>query len=91
MIFITTYRLKPFMSKDETRELMSVFAEKGVGPGVTAHYFAADGSQGVVIGEQDDAAVIYENIVNYAEWIEYEIKPFITIEQAVPLIAAYLG
>ncbi len=91
MIFITTYRIKPFISKDETRELMSVFAEKGAGPGATAHYFAADGSGGLVISEQDDAAAIYQNVVNYTQWVEYETKPFVTIEQAVPLISAYLG
>ncbi len=91
MIFITTYRIKPFISKDETRELMSVFAKEGAGPGATAHYFAADGSQGVVISEYDDAAAAYENIVNYAPWMEFETQPFITIEQAVPLISAYLG
>lgn len=91
MIFITTYRTKPFMSKDETRELMQTFAEKGVGPGVTAHYLAADGSQGLVIGEQDSAAAMYEVLVNYGQWIEYETKPFLTIEEAVPLIASWVG
>jgi hypothetical protein len=91
MIFITTYRVKPFMSKDEVREVMSVFQARGGGTGVVAHYFAADGSQGVVISEQDDAAALYENIVDYIPWIEYETKPFLTIEQAAPLIAAWLG
>ena len=46
MIFITTYRIKQ-LSKDETKELMGVFADKGVPSTVKAHYVAADGSQGV--------------------------------------------
>jgi hypothetical protein len=40
MIFITTYKIKPFLSKDETRKLLEVFAKEGAGPGTTAHYVA---------------------------------------------------
>ena len=53
MIFITTYRIKQ-LSKDETKELMGVFADKGVPSTARAHYVAADGSHGVVIAEADD-------------------------------------
>jgi hypothetical protein len=28
----------------------------------------------------------YRNILNYTEWIEYDTKVMLTIEQAVPLI-----
>jgi hypothetical protein len=49
MIFITTYKVKPFLSKEETAELMGVFAKEGVAPGTSAHYVAADGIHGVVI------------------------------------------
>ena len=55
MIFITTYKVKPFLSQDETRKLMNVYAKEGEAPGTTAHYVAADGSHGVVIAESDDA------------------------------------
>jgi hypothetical protein len=47
VIFITTYRIKQ-LSRDETKKLMSVFAEKGVPSTVKAHYVAADGSQGLL-------------------------------------------
>ena len=90
MIFITTYRIKQ-ISKDETRELMGVFADKGVVGNVTAHYLAADGSQGVLIAEEDDLEETYRNILNYSEWIEYDTKPYLTIEQAVPHIVDYIG
>lgn len=86
MIFITTYRIKPFMSKEETQELMSVFAEKGAAPGTTAHYVAADGSHGVVISESNDPSEGYRSILNYGQWIEYETSVMLTIEQAVPHI-----
>ena len=86
VIFITTYKIKA-LSRDETKELMSVFSEKGVASTVKAHYVAADGSCGVVISEADDLEEAYRSILNYTQWIEYDTKPFLTIEQAVPHIA----
>ncbi|HEY5188623.1 MAG TPA: DUF3303 family protein [Solirubrobacteraceae bacterium] len=86
MILITTYKLKPFLTRDETRELMGVFAEKGAAPGTTAHYVAADGSHGVVIAETDDIEAGYRNLLNYTQWIEYETSVVLKIEQAVPHI-----
>ncbi len=73
------------------QKLMGVFAEKGVPSTVKAHYVAADGSQGVVLAEADDLEEAYRNILNYSEWIEYETKPYLTIEQALPHIADYVG
>ena len=86
MILITTYKLKPFLTRDETRELMGVFAEQGAGPGTTAHYVAADGSHGVVVAETDDIEAGYRNILNYTQWVEYETSVCLKVEQAVPHI-----
>jgi uncharacterized protein DUF3303 len=90
VIFITTYRVRQ-LSKDETKKLMGVFADKGVVGDLKAHYVAADGSQGVLIIEADDLEEAYRNILNYAEWIEYDTKPYLTIEQAVPHIMDYIS
>lgn len=86
MILITTYRLKPFLTKDETRELMGVFANAGAPAGTLAHYVAADGSHGVVITETDDVTSGYRNILNYTQWVEYETRVMLTIDEAVPHI-----
>ena len=86
MIFITTYRIKPFLSKDETRKLLDVFGKEGPGPGTTAHYVAADGSHGVVISDTDDIEAAYRNIQNYTQWVEYDTKVMLTVEKAVPLL-----
>jgi len=86
MIFVTTYKIKPFLSNDETRELLGVFAKEGAAPGTTAHYVAADGSHGVVIAESDDLAAAYRNIQNYTQWVEYDTKVMLKVDQAVPLI-----
>jgi len=90
VIFITTYKIKP-LSKDEAKKLMGTFADKGVPSAVKAHYVSADGSQGLVISETDDLEEAYRNVLNYTEWIEYDTKPYLTIEQAVPLIMDYIA
>ena len=32
MIFMTTYKIKPFLSNEETKKLLQVFAAEGPGP-----------------------------------------------------------
>lgn len=91
MILVTTYRLKPFMDKKETKAVMDVFAEAGSGPGTVAHYVAADGSQGVVITDTDDLEATYRNILNYTQWVEYDSKVMLSVEQALPHIADSLA
>ncbi len=86
MIFVTTYKVKPFLTKEETAELMGVFAANGPGPGTTAHYLAADGSHGMVISENDDIGGAYRNILNYTQWVEYDTKVMLDIDEAVPHI-----
>jgi hypothetical protein len=86
MLLMTTYRIKPFLSDDEVKTLLEVFAKNGPGPGVTAHYVAADGSCGVVISDTDDVAGGYRNIQNYTQWVEYDTQVMLTVEEAVPLI-----
>lgn len=86
MVFVTTYKVKPYLTKEETKELMDVFAANGPGPGTTAHYVAADGSHGVVISESDDVAGAYRNILNFTPWVEYDTSVMLTIDDAVPHI-----
>ena len=91
MILITTYKIKPYLENDETKKLLEVFAKVGPGPGTTAHYVAADNSHGVVIAETDDVAAGFGNLQNYTQWVEYETKVMLTVEQAVPLIMESLA
>jgi hypothetical protein len=91
MIFVTTYKVRPFLSKAETRKLLDVFGKEGTGPGVTAHYVAADGSRGVVVSDTDDIAGAYRNLQNYTEWVEYDSKVMLKVEEAVPLIMESLA
>jgi hypothetical protein len=91
MILVTTYKLKPFLDKAETKQLLDVFAKEGAGPGATAHYVAADGSHGVIVSETDDVAGSYRNILNYTQWVEYDTEVMLSIEEALPLIADSLA
>jgi len=91
MIFITTYKVKPYLSKKKTTELMTLFAEQGEGPGTTAHYVAVDGSHGIVISETDNAEDGYKSILPYTPYIEYDTKVYLTVEQAVPHILQALA
>ena len=91
MLFVTTYKIKSFMTQDETKELMAVFAEQGSAPGTIAHYVAADASQGLVISENDNAEEAYRNLLNYNQWMDFDSKVMLTVEDAVPHILDALG
>ena len=52
---------------------------------------AADGSHGVVIADTDDVAGAYRNLQNYTQWVEYDSKVMLPVEEAVPLIVESLG
>ncbi len=86
MILVTTYKVRPFLTKEETAELMGVFANVGVPDGTLSHYVAVDASHGVVTVDTDDVAGVYRNILNYTQWIEYEINVMLTVDDAVPHI-----
>ena len=86
MKYVTTYKFKPFMTKDETKALLAAFAEFGNAPGATAHYVCTDGTGGIVIGESDDIAGMYRNLLNYNEFVEFESHVVLSVEDAVPLV-----
>lgn len=45
----------------------------------------------MVISDSDDVAGAYRNLQNYTEWVEYDSKVRLTVEEAVPLIMEVLG
>ena len=49
------------------------------------------GDAGAVIADTDDVAGGYRNILNYTEWVEYDAKVMLTVEEAMPLIMEALG
>lgn len=91
MIFLTTYKVKPHLTKEETKQLMSVYGEVGNTPGTIANYISADGGGGITITESDDPKEGYANQLHYGQWMEFETKVMLKVEDAVPLILNYLG
>jgi hypothetical protein len=77
-------------TKADTAALMKEFGDRGEVPGTIAHY-AYPGGGGVVIVEQDDPTALYESVMAYGEWLEFDVKPALSIDDAVPSILAYLG
>ena len=84
MLFLTTYRTKPFLSKGEQKELLDLFAKHGAAPGTIAHYASTDNSTGWVITEVDNASGGFATTLKYEQYIEFTTTPILTIEDALP-------
>jgi len=77
-------------TKADTVALMTEFGKRGEMAGSIALYVYPGGG-GVLIAEQDDPSVLYESIIAYSEWLEFDVQPALTIDAAVPLIANYFA
>ncbi len=91
MLFVNEYRLHPNMTKADTARLMSLFGERGEAPGTVAHYVKTDGTGGIVIVEEDDAARAYETVLAFAEFLDFTVTPALRIDDAVGPIMSYLA
>ncbi len=91
MLFVTHYELNGEPSKERTQELMALFAERGAGPGTLAHYVYADGGAGFVIADESGLEVAYETALAYAPYMQFTTRPILTIDEAVPTIAAWMS
>lgn len=90
MLFAINYVTKPTAgTKAHTAALMKEFGERGEVAGTVAHYVYPGGG-GVVIAEQEDGTVLYESVSAYAEWLDFDVRPILDIDDAVPIILAYL-
>jgi hypothetical protein len=91
MLFVNHYELIGEPSKERTQELMALFAERGAGPGTIAHYVYADGGAGFVIADESGMESAYETALAYAPYMQFTTRPVLTIEDAVPTIAAWMS
>ncbi len=91
MIWIIHYDTRESMStKAEFGELMKAFGDRGEMEGTIAHY-AYPGGGGVVIVEGDDIGAVYETALAYTQWLDFDVKAAMKIDDAVPKIMEYLG
>lgn len=87
MRYVSTYTFKPFTTPEETQRLLAIFAEVGNAPGVTDHLVFTDGTGGVVIGESDDIEGLYRNVLAYGEFVQFQTRVALAVEDAAPLVA----
>ena len=91
-LYMTVYRYRDDLREDDLRKLTKKFLEVGVNPGVVAHYERLDGKGGYVIEElPEDDAKSYELTLNYTPWIEFDVFPITTMEDAFPVIQRVYG
>jgi Domain of unknown function (DUF3303) len=91
MFWIINYDTRESVTdKDQLGELMKVYGDRGEMAGTVAHY-AFPGGGGVVIVENDDPLAVYETALAYSEWLDFDIKAAVKVEDAVPKIVGYLG
>lgn len=87
-----TYRFRTGLGEEDLRKLTKRFAEVGQPPGVIFHYARIDGSGGFMLQEQqDDPEAVYENALRYQPWVEIEVAPVATIEEAFPVALKVYG
>ena len=91
MMSITRYRLKPFMTKAETGEMMALFANVGATSGEVAHYVDTAGGGGWIVVESDDPTMDFANSIRYAPYMVLETSIVIPVGAAVPSILESLA
>ena len=63
MLFMTTYKVKPYLPRSETKKFSTCSPKVGEAPRTIAHYVAADNSCGWAITDQDDATSGYAAVL----------------------------
>jgi hypothetical protein len=91
MLIVTKYRFKGDQSPDSVRALLAVFAEQGAGEGEIAHYVLADGRGGFTIAELDSLDDAYEAALRFAQWMDMESTPVLTIDDAMQTVGKVYG
>ena len=86
---IVLYTYKAHLDDAALRTLTKAFMERGSNPGEIAHYVRLDGRGGVIVQElvaDDDLEASYERTLVYGMFMDFEVVPVTTIEDALPTI-----
>ncbi len=91
-LYMGTYRVREGLSEEDLRQLTKKFAEIGAGPGIIAQYQRLDGQGGFFLADPaEDPERNFEFVLRYGPWLEYELFPVSTIEEAYPVILRVYG
>lgn len=89
---MSAYRFRESLGEEDLRKLTEKFRQTGLGPGVVAHYQRLDGKGGFLIEEvPEDLAAGYEFTLRYAPWLDWEVYPIATMEDAFPVLERVYG
>lgn len=92
-LFLTVYTYKERLDEASLRELTKRFGEVGESPGTIAHYSRLDGRGGFTVSEAkpEDQVKVFETILSYGPWVDFEIIPITTMADALPSIIQLYG
>ncbi len=91
-LYVEMYEYKEGLKEDDYRAMTKAFAETGTSPEVIAHYERLDGGGGFLIEElPEDGEKSYELTVRYGRWLNFQVFPVTTIEDAFPVIQRVYG
>jgi hypothetical protein len=91
-LFMVAYRYREGLAEPDLRQLVKEFLEVGDAPGVIAHYERLDAGGGFVIQElPEDSEKAFEVTLRYRPWIDFEVFPITTLEDAFPVIQRVYG
>jgi Domain of unknown function (DUF3303) len=91
MLYVTHYEAIGEPSKARAQELMALFGERGSGEGTLAHYVYADAGAGFVISDESGLDSLYEDAIQYGPYLKFTTRPILTVDEAVPTIAAWMS
>jgi hypothetical protein len=91
-LYVTVYRYREGLDADDLRELTAKFAEVGTTSGVIQHYARLDGTGGFLIQDvADDPEADFGITIQYMPWMDFEVIPVATMEEAFPVIQRHYG
>jgi hypothetical protein len=91
-LFLVAYSYREGLGEEDFRHLTKKFIEIGNAPGVIAHYERLDGKGGFVLQEPpEDAERAFEFTLRYTPWLQFEVFPITTMEDAFPVIQRIYG
>ena len=91
---LVRYNYHKDLDEARLRQLTKKFGEVGVAPGTIAHYVNLDGSGGFTVTEShsdEDRTKAFETTITYAPWMDFEVVPVTTIDEALPSILKLYG
>lgn len=92
-LYLTAYTYKDHLDEAALRKLTKRFGEVGESPGTVAHYSRLDGRGGFTVSEttEEQQASVFETIIAYAPWMDFEVVPVMTMADALPSIMKLYG